>query len=104
MKVFSIFTALLCSTNVLASGLDLVPREPKCPKTEGNKDDQVIAHFKTTGTCFSYINGGSHEKSVAPCSGPDGYCQKVKKSKTGVEGVSSRLGHCSLYSVARFQT
>lgn len=90
MKLSSLFAAL-CAGSAVASELSLTSRGPKCPQTEGNKDDQIIAHFKQTGNCFSYINGGSREKSFAPCSGPDGYCQKVKKSKSGVEGVGEPL-------------
>ncbi|KAI1843073.1 hypothetical protein JX266_010762 [Neoarthrinium moseri] len=85
MKLVSVLT-LLCGSTALASGLDLTPRAPKCPQKDGEKDDQVIAHYKTTGQCFSYIGAGNRDKSLAPCSGPDGYCQKVKKSTTGVEG------------------
>lgn len=87
MRFLSVLT-LLCSSTALASELDLVPREPKCPKTDGNKDDQVIASFKTSGMCFSYTGAGNRDKSLAPCSGPDGYCQKVKKSTSGFVGVS----------------
>ncbi|KAF2644055.1 hypothetical protein P280DRAFT_515029 [Massarina eburnea CBS 473.64] len=85
MKFISLFM-LLCSSTVLASGLDLVPREPKCPKKDGGKDDQTIAHYKKTGQCFSYDGFVNNEKSLAPCSGPDGYCEKVKKSTSGVYG------------------
>lgn len=90
MKLFS-FLTLLCSSTALASGLDLAPREPKCPKQDGQTDDQIIAKYKTTGQCFSYTGAGNRDKSLAPCSGPDGYCQKVKKSTSGVEGVSQCL-------------
>lgn len=82
------YLLLLCGSSALASELSLTPREPKCPQREGEKDAQVIAHYKTVGQCFSYIGAGNREKSISPCAGPDGYCQKVKKSKSGVEGVS----------------
>lgn len=64
------------------------PRAPKCEKPNGENDDQVIAHFKTIGACFSYISGNNREKAEAPCAGPDGYCQKVLGSTSGITGVS----------------
>ncbi|KAI0429383.1 hypothetical protein F5Y09DRAFT_342700 [Xylaria sp. FL1042] len=86
MKFLFLLTLFCTSAALAATDLALVPRDPKCPKSDGNKDDQIIAHYKTTGQCFSYIGAGNRDKSLAPCSGPDGYCQKVKKSTSGVEG------------------
>ncbi|KAI0815442.1 hypothetical protein GGR55DRAFT_346746 [Xylaria sp. FL0064] len=86
MKFLSLLTLFYSSSALAATDLALVPRDPKCPKTDGNRDDQIIAHYKTTGQCFSYIGAVNRDKSLAPCSGPDGYCQKVKKSTSGVEG------------------
>ncbi|KAI1365677.1 hypothetical protein F5Y08DRAFT_327864 [Xylaria arbuscula] len=86
MKFLSLLT-LLCSNSVLASSSDLLLRDNKCPpQKDGNTDDQIIAAYKSTGQCFSYINGGNRDKSIAPCAGPDGYCQKVKNSTSDITG------------------
>jgi hypothetical protein len=87
MKLYFI-SMLLCSSFALAAALDVVPQVPKCPQKEGSKDHQLIERYKNTGQCFSYIGIGNLDKSLAPCSGPDGYCRKVKKSSSGVEDVS----------------
>ncbi|KAF9872776.1 hypothetical protein CkaCkLH20_09639 [Colletotrichum karsti] len=77
MRFLALLT-LLCSSVALASAIHLDSRAPKCPQKNGNKDDEIIAKYKTTGQCFSYIGNGNRDKTLAPCSGPDGYCQKVK--------------------------
>ena len=89
MRVSYLVTLFCGTSTVLGSALGR-RGEPKCPKRDGEKDSQVIAHYKTIGACFSYIGAGNREKALAPCSGPDGYCQKVKKSTSGVEGVSTQ--------------
>ncbi|EFQ33078.1 uncharacterized protein GLRG_08222 [Colletotrichum graminicola M1.001] len=88
MKLSSVL-ALLCSSVALASDLALASRGPKCPQKEGSKDDQAIASWKTQDLCFNYLGAGNLNKAASPCAGPDGSCQKVKKSKSGVEGCKA---------------
>ncbi|KAI8245040.1 hypothetical protein K4K53_002927 [Colletotrichum sp. SAR 10_77] len=89
MKLLSIL-GLLCSTASVVSGSQLTPRAPKCPKPEGTTDAQIIAAYKSSGQCFSYTGAGNREKSIAPCAGADGYCQKVK-------GVENAAAGCELF-------
>ncbi|KAK1851200.1 hypothetical protein CCHR01_06135 [Colletotrichum chrysophilum] len=90
MKLLSIL-GLLCSTGSVVSGSQLTHRAPKCPKPEGSTTDaQIIAAFKSSGQCFSYTGAGNREKSIAPCAGADGYCQKVK-------GVENAAAGCELF-------
>ncbi|KAI8159249.1 hypothetical protein K4K49_000750 [Colletotrichum sp. SAR 10_70] len=89
MKLVSIL-GLLCSTASVVSGSQLTPRAPKCPKPEGTTDAQIIAAYKSSGQCFSYTGAGNREKSIAPCAGADGYCQKVK-------GVENAAAGCELF-------
>lgn len=87
MKLLSIL-GLLCSTASVVSGSQLTPRAPKCPKPDGTTDAQIIAAYKSSGQCFSYTGAGNREKSIAPCAGADGYCQKVKGVENAAAGVS----------------
>jgi hypothetical protein len=96
----STFLTLLYSSTALASTLRLIPRdEPACPKPDGEKDDQVIAHYRTTGNCFSYEGEGNREKSLAPCSGEDGYCQAEMGTDGSVEGVSHFANPHPLFTI-----
>ncbi|KAK1963225.1 hypothetical protein LY78DRAFT_205414 [Colletotrichum sublineola] len=88
MKLSS-FLTLLCSSAVLASDSAPTSRGPKCPQKEGYKDAQTISSWKEQGLCFRYLGAGNFDKAIAPCAGPDGYCQKVNKSESGVEGCKA---------------
>ncbi|KAK2773098.1 hypothetical protein CKAH01_13642 [Colletotrichum kahawae] len=85
MKHLSIL-GLLCSTASVVFGSPLTPKASKCPKPEGNTDAQLIAAFKSSDKCFSYTGAGNREKSIAPCAGADGYCQKIKGMKNDTAG------------------
>jgi hypothetical protein len=60
MRFTSSLLLLLSTAYVQVNGL------PSALTQRQNSDNEVMAHFSTTGECFSYIQGDNMQKALAP--------------------------------------